>query len=416
MAGWVTVSSSADTRRPPADEAPWWRGGVFYQVDVRSFSDSDGDGVGDLNGLRDRLGYLELLGLDALWLTHLFRAPVGKDGDELDPIVGTLESFDLLVTEAHESGLRVVLDMAVARDLVRRPEAEDELGKALRFWLDREIDGVRLGAAPGAADPADATVHEIVSLARPAMDHYPHAVLSALIDGWWFEEYGRETALDVGIDMRLGSAQFDAQKVRETIDAVLPEPDHFAFPPCWSLGHATRSLSVTRFGGGPRGQARARAMAVVLMALPGVVGFDNGEELGLPDPDVVGQYAVRGPFLWEGAQPPFGFSSAPGPWSPLTSDWAPLTVEAQLEDEHSTLSLYRRAIEIRKEHPAMRGNRIEWYGAPSGCLAFRRSGGNLVCALNTSSGAVPLPTGEVLLSSSPLVDGRLPRDSAVWLV
>jgi alpha-glucosidase len=80
------------------------------------------------------------------------------------------------------------------------------------------------------------------------------------------------------------------------------------------------------------------------------------------------------------------------------------------------LSLYRQAIELRQSRPAFRGTELEWYGAPPSCFAFRRKGGGLVCALNTSGALVPLPAGEVVLSSAPLVDGMLPPDTAAWLV
>jgi alpha-glucosidase len=99
----------------------------------------------------------------------------------------------------------------------------------------------------------------------------------------------------------------------------------------------------------------------------------------------------------------------------VPADWGPLTVEAQLEDPASTLSLYRAALELRAERPELAGEEVEWYGAPEGCLAFRRRGGGLVCALNTGDTAVPLPPGELLLSSAPLVDGELPPDAAAWL-
>jgi alpha-glucosidase len=80
------------------------------------------------------------------------------------------------------------------------------------------------------------------------------------------------------------------------------------------------------------------------------------------------------------------------------------------------LSLYRQALELRRDTPAFGGDDLEWYGAPPGCFAFRRKGGGLICALNTSGGPVPLPPGEVLLASGPLADDHLPPDTAVWLV
>jgi alpha-glucosidase len=91
-------------------------------------------------------------------------------------------------------------------------------------------------------------------------------------------------------------------------------------------------------------------------------------------------------------------------------------VAAQLEDASSSLSLVRRALELRKTHPGFEGRTLEWFGAPAGCLAFRRAGSTLVCALNTSEEAVPLPPGEALLMSGPLdAEGNLPPDTAVWL-
>ena len=99
----------------------------------------------------------------------------------------------------------------------------------------------------------------------------------------------------------------------------------------------------------------------------------------------------------------------------MPESWAPLTVEAQLEDVESMLSLYRTAIELRSQRPEFAGGGVDWYGSPPGCLAFRRPGG-LICALNATDVAIPLPPGEVLLSSAPLVDGALPANAAAWLI
>ncbi|MGH3671745.1 MAG: DUF3459 domain-containing protein, partial [Pseudonocardiaceae bacterium] len=98
--------------------------------------------------------------------------------------------------------------------------------------------------------------------------------------------------------------------------------------------------------------------------------------------------------------------------------WAAYAVETQLEDPDSMLSLYRQALELRKGNPAFAGTELEWYGPPPGCLAFRRKGGGLVCAVNASTAPVSLPPGKVLLSSGPLsLSGdMLPPDTAVWLI
>lgn len=95
---------------------PWWRRAVFYQVYPRSFADSNGDGVGDLEGVRSRLSDLAWLGVDAVWLSPFFRSPMVdfgydvSDYCDVDPIFGDLADFDALVEDAHRLGLRVVID------------------------------------------------------------------------------------------------------------------------------------------------------------------------------------------------------------------------------------------------------------------------------------------------------------------
>jgi alpha-glucosidase len=95
----------------------WWRNAVLYQIYVRSFADSDGDGLGDLPGIRSRLPYLRGLGVDGIWLTPFYPTPDVDHGYDVsdyvdvDPRFGTLADFDALVADAHELGLRVVIDV-----------------------------------------------------------------------------------------------------------------------------------------------------------------------------------------------------------------------------------------------------------------------------------------------------------------
>ena len=199
-------------------------------------------------------------------------------------------------------------------------------------------------------------------------------------------------------------------------------------PPAWILSNHDTSRPATRYGGGAVGRARARAMMLVELALPGAVHLYNGEELGLPDaelPDTAlrdpvwessgrterGRDGSRVPIPWEGGPPGYGFTRGT-PWLPMPPEYGALTVAEQLEDTDSTLSLIRRALELRKTHPGFGGGRtVEWFGAPEGCLAFRRAGTTLVCALNGSRAPVPLPPGDLLLSSGPLAGNQLPPDT-----
>ncbi len=106
-------------RRPdlPADTDRWWRRAVVYEVYIRSFADGDGDGVGDIEGLRARLPHLHDLGVDALWITPWYPSPMADGGYDvadylgIDPLFGTLGDGERLISEAHELGLRVILDI-----------------------------------------------------------------------------------------------------------------------------------------------------------------------------------------------------------------------------------------------------------------------------------------------------------------
>jgi trehalose-6-phosphate hydrolase len=96
---------------------PWWQHGVIYQIYPKSFQDTTGNGTGDLIGVIKRLDYLKLLGVDAIWLTPFYVSPQVDNGYDvanycaIDHTYGTLDDFDLLVAEAHERGIRIILDM-----------------------------------------------------------------------------------------------------------------------------------------------------------------------------------------------------------------------------------------------------------------------------------------------------------------
>jgi alpha-glucosidase len=109
------------------NDAAWWHRAVLYEIYCRSFQDSDGDGVGDLAGIRDRLDYIVELGADAIWLSPIYPSPQADFGydvteyTDVDPALGNLDDFDLLVRAAHDRGLRLVMDLIPAHTSIEHP-------------------------------------------------------------------------------------------------------------------------------------------------------------------------------------------------------------------------------------------------------------------------------------------------------
>ncbi|GBD85358.1 oligo-1,6-glucosidase 1 [bacterium BMS3Abin02] len=143
---------------PQHDEAtmkgPWWQTGVIYQIYPRSFQDSDGDGIGDLEGIRRRLDYLsDTLGVDAIWLSPFYPSPMADFGYDVseycnvDPIFGTLDDFDRLLAEAHARELKVIIDWVPNHTSDRHPwfeasrSSRDDPKRNWYVWADPNPDG-----------------------------------------------------------------------------------------------------------------------------------------------------------------------------------------------------------------------------------------------------------------------------------
>lgn len=129
----------------------WWRGAVIYQIYPRSFQDSDGDGIGDLRGITERLPHVARLGADSIWLSPIFRSPMAdmgydvSDYRDIDPVFGTLADFDALVTRAHDLGLKVILDQVLSHSSDRHPWFADSKQRGAKadwyVWADPKPDG-----------------------------------------------------------------------------------------------------------------------------------------------------------------------------------------------------------------------------------------------------------------------------------
>jgi len=137
-------------------DLPWWKTAVVYQIYPRSYLDTDGDGVGDLEGVRRRLDHLKWLGVDALWLSPVYRSPMAdfgydvSDYCDVDPVFGDLAAADTLIGEAHDRGLKVILDWVPNHSSEQHPwfvESRSSRDNPKRDWY------VWRDSAPGGGPP-----------------------------------------------------------------------------------------------------------------------------------------------------------------------------------------------------------------------------------------------------------------------
>ena len=554
------------SRSPGGPAAPgdaWWRGAAIYQLYVRSFADGDGDGIGDLAGVRARLPYLAALGIDAIWFNPWYPSPMSDAGydiadyRDIDPVFGTLADADLLIRDAHARGIRIIIDIVPNHGSDQHPwfqaalaagpgsaererfwfrpgtgpvgglppnnwqsifggpawtrvtepdgtpgewylhlfapgqpdfnwasaEVRAEFADVLRFWFDRGADGIRIDSAalltkdpslrdvgpdepPGAAHPYSDRddVHEIYRSWRAIAEDYPGRVLIGEVwipDPARLARYMSPGELHTVFNFPYLSCPWDAAPLREVIDNTLQLHAPVGAPATWVLSNHDVDRVVSRYGRADTsfgldrrdhsrpvdlelGTRRARAAALLTMALPGSVYVYQGEELGLWEvediPDHLRQDPIwhrtggadpgrdgsRVPLPWAGIEPPFGFSppgAAGQPWLPQPKEWRDLTADIESGDLDSMLELYRSALRIRRAEPALGDGPMTWLPAhggaagsqAAGVLAFDRGMG-VRCVCNLSSVPVDLPGHTaVLLASGPLADGRLPPDTTVWL-
>jgi alpha-glucosidase len=524
-----------------------------YQVYVRSFADADGDGTGDLAGVRSRLPYLRDLGVDALWFSPWYPSPMADSGYDvadyraIDPSFGTLEQAEQLIAEALDLGIRTIVDVvpnhlsdqhAWFRAALAAPEGSDDRARfwfrpgkgdagdlppngwqsifggpawtrtkdadgvsgewylhlfapeqpdlnwmhpdvwrehedVLRFWFDRGVAGIRIdSAALLVKDPALAEeraehgagehpftdrdeLHAIYRRWRGIADSYPEP--RVLVGELWlpdvdrFARYLRPDELHTAFNFDFLSCPWEPAALRTSITSTLDAHAPVAAPATWVLENHDVTRAVTRYGREDTsfsfetkregtatdpvlGTRRARAAALLAMALPGSMYIYQGGELGLPEVEDIpvdrrqdpmyfrsggvspGRDGCRVPLPWSGDQPPYGFSPEPGTrtWLDQPADWAPLTVEAESADPESMLALYCDGLRLRRTEILGAGT-FTWLPTAPDVVAFTR-GEHFASITNLGQPPADLPDGwSLLLTSAALDDGRLPQDTTAWL-
>lgn len=550
--------TSSDEWEPPGvaeirNSDSWWRRAVVYQVYVRSFADANGDGTGDLGGVRNRLGYLRDLGVDALWFNPWYPSPMADSGYDvsdyrtIDPVFGTLAEAETLIDQARELGIRTIVDIVPnhvstdhqwfrealsagpGADVRNRfwfrpgggldgelppndwqsifggpawtqtknddgtmgewylhlfaPEQPDlnwnhpavwrEHEDVLRFWFDRGVAGFRIDSAAllikdpdlveGERDAVSGehpftdrdSLHQVYRRWRTIADSYPDR--RVLIGEVWLPDtdrlvrYLRPDELHSVFNFPYLSCAWEASALRASIESTLAAHQFLSAPATWVLSNHDVTRPVTRYGRADTtfsfdarragtttdlmvGTRRARAAALLTLALPGSVYIYQGEELGLPEVEDIpadqrqdpiylrsgranpGRDGCRVPLPWSGDRPPYGFNveGAARPWLDQPADWGSRTAAAQAADSTSMLTLYRVALALRRSDQALHEEALEWCASEPDDLSFVR--GNFACIANLGRTHTVLPAHkEILLSSSPLEGGQLPPDTTVWL-
>ncbi|NUK10432.1 glycoside hydrolase family 13 protein [Streptomyces lunaelactis] len=361
----------------------------------------------------------------------------------------------------------------------RHPDVVAMFERVLRFWLDRGVAAVRVDMANTLFKDSELPdrladsrlvpyynrpeLHDLYRSWRGILDSYPADVYPGprgAIAEIWFDDpdsarpYLADGGLPQTFNFRLMLVPWAAAELRAVIDEArqLVADSGGSMP--WVLGNHDITRMVSRLGIDQAlirhptealrrgtvepdkvlGTRRARAAALLILALPGTAYLYQGDELGLPehlaipverrdDPTfhrtggaAVGRDGCRVPLPWSGDAPPYGFANRPvRTWLPQPLDWAALTVATELSEVDSVLNLYRSALRLRRQHPALGDGEMRWLDAGADTLAFTREPGFGFVA-NFGDRPVMMPAGShVILASGPLYGALLPADTAVWL-
>jgi alpha-glucosidase len=437
----------------------WWREGVLYQVYPRSFSDSDGDGAGDLPGIIDRLDHLAWLGVSGIWLNPTFPSPNADWGYDV--------ADDRLIAAAGERGMRVLLDLvpnhtsdqhpwftehpdyytwaegdappnnwvsifdggpAWTRHANGRwylhlflasqpdlnwwnPAVAEEFDAILRYWLDRGVAGFRIDVCQAIVkdrelrdDPGRSEnqpeVHDVLKRWRRITDGYDDRLLVGETYVYELDQliayYGDGSdELHLGFNIPFIKAELDAARLSEVVAAVEGALPGEAWPVWTGSNHDAGRLATRWAAGDP---ARTRAALMMLLTLRGTPVLYYGDEIGLTDGPVTDLRDHAGGR--DGCRTPMPWSPDAwrNPWLPLH---APTTVAAQRDDPGSTLHLVRDLIAARRDFASTGYAPLP---APDGVWAFARGDEHAV-ALNLGADPAAIP-----LEGSVVIGTRRERD------
>ncbi len=526
-----TASSNDSTTHNPQSLFEWWQLGIIYQIYPRSLQDSNGDGIGDLPGITSRLDYFKWLGIDAIWISPIYPSPMADFGYDvsdytgIEPLFGTLDDFDTLVSQAHLRGLKVVLDFVPnhtsdqhpwfiesckARDndkrdwyiwadpapgggppnnwlsvfggsawewdsatgqyylhsfLIEQPDlnwrnsaVQQAILDALRFWLDKGVDGFRIDVIdrmikdehlrddppnpdwePG-MEPYRSLIHtystdrpelhDILRMMRSVLDSYPNRMMvgeSYLQVDKLVKLYGQNgDEANMPFNFELIRAPWDATYIRDFIEhyeAALP----IGAWPNWVLGNHDKHRVASRVG-----HDQARVAQMLLLTLRGTPTCYYGDEILMTDVDIpddriqdplernvpglgLGRDPERTPMQWDPG-PYAGFSTA-GPWLPIAGNYKEVNVEVERDDPNSMLCFFRSLVELRRATPALSIGAYEAVDAGhADVLAYLRGygGDRILVALNFSGQPRTLDLsqiadrGDLLLSTVPARDSAVP--------
>jgi maltose alpha-D-glucosyltransferase/alpha-amylase len=451
------------------DDPTWYKDAIFYEVHLRAFNDSNGDGIGDLRGLLDKLGYLQSLGITVIWLLPFFPSPLRDDGYDIsdytsiNPEYGSMEEFELFLQEAHRCGLAVMIELVLnhtsdqhlwfqaarrSQDDPQRswyvwsdtderyrgariiftdtersnwawdptskayywhrffhhqpdlnydnPEVREEIWKAMKFWLDRGVDGFRLDAVPYLVEREGTScenlpeTHQVLKLYRQRLDdQYPGRFLLAEANQWPSDVrpyFGAGDECHMAFHFPLMPRMFmgvrleDRKPIIEILEKTPSIPDNCQWA-TFLRNHDELTLEmvtdeerdymydeyardrIARLNLGIRrrlaplvenDRRRIELMNSMLMSLPGSPVIYYGDEIGMGDNVHLGdRNGVRTPMQWSGGWNA-GFSTAEPEqlYFPVISNsvygFQVVNVESQRRSEHSLLSWMKRMIQLRR--------------------------------------------------------------------